>query len=80
MMSANGQILCSSGVPDPPTAGAPPPPSSRSSAALLALIRPAVGPSLATASAAPQPLPGFSDLELDFFRRGDELDAAPVAA
>ena len=75
-MSANGQILCSSGVPEPPTAGGPPP-SSRSSAALRALIRPAVGPGLATAAEA---LPGFSDLELDFFRRGDELDAAPVAA
>jgi hypothetical protein len=54
----------------------PPPPSSRSSAALRALLRPAVGPGVDP----PEALPGFSALELDFFRRGEELDAPPVAA
>jgi hypothetical protein len=69
-MSSTGQTRRLPGTLEPPT------PSSRSSGALLALLRPAVGPAVEAA----ETLPGFSALELDFFRRGEELDAPPVAA
>jgi hypothetical protein len=70
-MSATGQIPASSAALEPPTSVAPPGPRSRP--AMRALVPAAVGP-------AAESLPGFSPLELEFFRRGDELDSPAVAA